>query len=214
MKGKQSPGAGVFVVEDDPGMSMLYRELLASIGLPAECFASGDDFLSKWSPAWQGIVVLDLLMPGTGGIDVLRRLRELDSRLPVIIVTAHGKVRSSVEAMKLGAVDFLEKPFSNAEFITAIQAMMLQFSQAAAIRALQTEAERALAALSAREHEVGRLIARGMTSREIGQLLSISPRTVDVHRAHVIEKLNCASSVELAAFFSRVSPEEGNASKS
>lgn len=197
----------VYVVEDDPGMSTLYRELLESTGIAAQFFSSGEDFFSAWSPAWQGGLVLDLRMPGMGGIEVLERLRGLDSPLPVIIVTGFGAVRSSVQAMKLGAVDFLEKPFVNEEFLAAVRAMLVQGRHNTVAHAMQDEWDVALATLSAREREISELIARGMTSREIGALLAISPRTVDVHRARALDKLKCSSSVELAAFLTRFSSD-------
>jgi two-component system response regulator DctR len=192
----------VFIVEDDPGMSVLYEGLLASIGVGARFFASGDEFFRAWSPDWKGGLILDLRMPGMGGLEVLRRLRALDSTLPAIVVTGFGEVRSTVQAMKLGAVEFLEKPFANAELIDAVQTMLEIGRQSEMAQAIRHEMETSLAALSRREREVADLIARGLTSREIAALLAISPRTVDVHRARVLDKLRCASSVELAALLS------------
>lgn len=206
MQGQHNLEPCVYVVEDDPGMSTLYRELLESSGFAAQFFASGEEFFSAWSPSWQGGLVLDLRMPGMGGIEVLERLRNMSSPLPVIIVTGFGEVRSSVQAMKLGAVDFLEKPFVNDEFIATVEAMLVQGHHNTLVHAMQDEWDAALATLSTREREVSELIARGMTSREIGALLTISPRTVDVHRARALDKLNCSSSVELAAFLTRFSP--------
>lgn len=201
----RNPDTCVFVVEDDPGMSVLYQGLLASIGVDARFFSSGDEFFAAWSPDWKGGLILDLRMPGMGGIEVLRRLRAMDSTLPAIVVTGFAEIRSTVQAMKLGAVEFIEKPFANSELIDAVQAMLVQGRQAGFAHAIRKDIEASVAALSAREREVADLIARGLTSREIAALLAISPRTVDVHRAHVLDKLKCASSVELAALLSRFS---------
>jgi FixJ family two-component response regulator len=208
MEGKNNPGICIFVVEDDPGMTMLYRELLASIGIAARFFASGEEFFSAWSAEWRGGLLIDLRMPGMGGIEVLRRLRAMDSHLPAIVVTGHGEIRSAVQAMKLGAIEFIEKPFTNSELIDAVHAMLEKGHQQEATHALRLEFEACLAKLSAREREVAELIARGLTSRDIGALLSVSPRTVDAHRASILVKLNCASSVELAAFLSRFSTRQ------
>ncbi|MBI5792475.1 MAG: response regulator transcription factor [Rhodocyclales bacterium] len=204
MQGKSNPDACVFVVEDDPVMSLLYRELLESIGVTARLFGSGEEFFAAFSPSWQGGMLLDLRMPGMNGLEVLRQLRERDCHLPVIVVSSFGDVRSTVQALKLGAVDFLEKPFANSEFIDAVQAMLVQGRQLSAAQAVRQEIQACLATLSAREREVTELIARGLTSREIAALLAISSRTVDVHRANILDKLNCSSSVELAALLARI----------
>lgn len=205
MQIKHTSKENIFVVEDDPMMSFLYSELLESIGLTALYFDSGEAFFAAFSPDWQGGVVLDLRMPGMGGIEVLRRLRALDCHLPVIVVTGFGDVRSTVQAMKLGAVEFLEKPFVKSEFIDAVQKMLTQGRKEHAVAAVQHEIQASLATLSSREREIAELITRGLTSREIAELLSISSRTVDVHRAHVLDKLKCSSSVELATLLARVS---------
>lgn len=201
---KHISNACIFVIEDDPGMRFLYGELLESISIAARFFVSGEDFLAAYSPTWHGGVVLDLRMPGMGGIEVLRRLGTLDCHLPVMVVSGFGDVRSTVQAMKLGAIEFLEKPFANSEFIDTIQTMLLQARQNHTAHAVQDEIQSCLATLSAREREIAELIARGLTSREIAALLDISSRTVDVHRGHILEKLKCSSSVELAALLARI----------
>ena len=202
---KHTSDDSIFVIEDDPMMNFLYSELLESIGLTARYFSSGEPFFAAFSPDWQGGVVLDLRMPGMGGIEVLRRLRAIDCHLPVIVVTGFGDIRSTVEAMKLGAVDFLEKPFVKSEFIDAVQKMLAQGRKDHAVEVMQHEIQTCLALLSSREREIAELIARGLSSREIAELLTISPRTVDVHRAHVLNKLQCSSSIELATLLARVS---------
>ena len=205
MQGKPNPEVCIFVVEDDPVMSLLYRELLESIGVTSRLFGSGEEFFAAYSPSWQGGMLLDLRMPGMSGIEVLRQLRARESRLPVIVVSSFGDVRSTVQALKLGAVDFLEKPFSNSELVDAVQSMLTQARQDREAQAVQQEIQACLSSLSKREREIAELIARGLHSREIGVLLAISSRTVDVHRAHVLGKLKCSSSVELATLLARIS---------
>jgi two-component system response regulator FixJ len=204
MQGKSNSDVCVYVVEDDPVMSLLYRELLDSISVRARLFGSGEEFFAAFSPTWQGGMLLDLRMPGMNGIEVLRQLRTLDCHLPVIVVSSFGDVRSTVQALKLGAVDFLEKPFANSEFIFAVQAMLVQGRHMSAAQAERQEIQACLATLSAREREITELIARGLTSREIAALLAISSRTVDVHRANILVKLKCSSSVELATLLARI----------
>lgn len=186
-------------------MVTLYRDLLASIGISTRFFSSGDEFFRRWSADWRGGLIVDLRMPGMSGIEILRRLQALDSHLPAIVVTGYGEIRTTVQAMKLGAIEFLEKPFANSELLEAVQAMLTQSSQDALAKTMQNEVAGCLAALSRREREVAELITRGLTSREIAQLLSISPRTIDAHRAQALIKTNCSTSVELAALFSRFS---------
>lgn len=193
----------IYIVEDDPGMVLLYTDLLASIGVPTRVFKSGEDFFRAWNPHWIGGVIVDLRMPGMSGIEVLRRLRALDSQMPAIVVTGFGEIRTTVQAMKLGAIEFLEKPFANSELLDIVQSMLERSRQHRVQHSLRQEVENCLASLSPREREVAELIARGLTSREIAQLLSISPRTVDAHRAQALAKTNCSTSVELAALFSR-----------
>lgn len=206
MQGKSNPEICIFVVEDDPVMSLLYAELLESIGVTSRLFGSGEEFFAAYSPSWQGGMLLDLRMPGMSGLEVLRQLRTLNCHLPVIVVSSFGDVRSTVQALKLGAVDFLEKPFSNSELVDAIQTMLTQGRQDREAQAVQLEIQACLATLSKREREIAELIARGLSSREIAALLTISSRTVDVHRAHVLDKLKCSSSVELATLLARVPP--------
>lgn len=195
----------VFIIEDDPLVILLYRELLASIGVQTRLFSTGEAFFHAWRPEWRGAVILDLRMPGMNGIEVLRRLRELGSTLPAVVVTGFGEIRTSVQAMKLGATEFLEKPFSNSELIEVVQAMLAKNRQFEAERSMRQEVEHCLSTLSPREREVATLIARGLTSREIATLLTISPRTVDARRAQALAKTNCSTSAELAALFSRFS---------
>lgn len=204
MDDKHNP-ATVFVIEDDPGMVTLYRDLLDSIAVATRFFPSGEDFFRHFSSDWQGGLIVDLRMPGMSGIEVLRRLRAMESHLLAIVVTGYGEIRTTVQAMKLGAIEFIEKPFANSELIEAVQAMLKQSRQDALEQTMHAEIGHCLATLSAREREVAELIARGLTSREIGQMLAISPRTVDAHRAQALLKTNCSTSVELATLLSRFS---------
>lgn len=207
MESKQKPST-IFVIEDDLGMVTLYRDLLASVGIATRFFSSGEEFFRYWSPDWKGGLIVDLRMPGMSGIEVLRRLRAMDAQLPAIVVTGHGEIRTTVQAMKLGATEFMEKPFANSELIDVVQAMLEQGRQDALKQSVRTEIKDALNTLSTREREIAELIVRGLNSREIGELLSISPRTVDAHRAQALIKTNCSTSIELAALFAHF-PESG-----
>lgn len=185
-------------------MHTLYGELLESVGIDARYFFGGEEFFAAYSPSWQGGILLDLRMPGMSGIEVLRRLRAMNCHLPVVVVSSFGDVSSSVQAMKLGAIDFLEKPATNSGFIDAVQAMLAQSRRDHATQDAQDAVQKRLAKLSGRERTIAESIANGLTSREIGGQLAISRRTVDAHRAHILEKLECSSSIELAALLARV----------
>jgi RNA polymerase sigma factor (sigma-70 family) len=188
----------VYVVDDDDELSELFSLLLDSVSLPHKRFASGEAFLAAISPSEWGCVILDLRMPGMGGMAVLRHLRDQRSALSVIVVTGHGEIRTAVEAIQWGAVNFLEKPFSNEELLTNVQRALAdsrsRYSQGERLRDLQRKYDH----LSARERQVAALVTRGLTSKEIADELGISARTVEVHRARILEQLECESSVEIA----------------
>lgn len=188
----------VFVVDDDDGMVELYESLLASVALPCQRFASGESFLAAWAADWWGAVILDLRMPGMGGMAVLQTLRERQSPLAVIVVTGFGEIRSAVEAMQHGAINFLEKPFSNEALLGNVQKAILDSRSRFAQRERQRDLARRYDALSPRERQIAGLVTRGLTSREIAAELDISMRTVEVHRARVLEHLECDNSIDMA----------------
>jgi len=135
-------------------MITLYRDLLDSIGVVTRFFTSGEDFFRAWTPEWHGGLIVDLRMPGMSGLEVLRRLRASNSQLPAIVATGYGEIRTTVQAMKLGAIEFLEKPFSNSELLEAVQTMLEQERQLALEQSVRAEMEASLNSLSAREREV------------------------------------------------------------
>jgi RNA polymerase sigma factor (sigma-70 family) len=179
----------VFVVEDDEAVRNSLAVLLRLEGLRAEGFASAEEFLAAVRPGWSGCLVVDLRMPGMGGLELLERLRELGCPLPAIIITAHGDVANTRSSFRAGAVDFFEKPVENAALLAAIRQAL---DRDAARR--REEGERAqvlerLARLTPREREVLDLVAAGRHNREIAGALGISPRTVEVYKARMMEKL-------------------------
>ena len=188
----------VFVVEDDNEMAYLYAALLDSISLSHQRFSSGEAFLAACQPDWWGAVILDLRMPGLGGLEVLQRARARAPALSILVVTGHGEIRSVVTAMQAGAAGFLEKPFSNEELLNNVHCMLSESRMRYVQKARQQGLQERFDALSLREKEVAALVSRGLTSKDIAEELQISVRTVEVHRGNVLLHLHCDNSVEVA----------------
>lgn len=199
MSSPATPYSGtVYVVDDDDELAELFSILLGSVSLPHRRFATGESFLAAISSSDWGCVILDLRMPGMGGMAVLRALRDIGSPLSVIVVTGHGEIRTAVEAIQWGAVNFLEKPFSNEELLSNVQRALADSRGRFSQRERQRELQGKVDLLSPRERQVAALVTRGLTSKEIAEELGISARTVEVHRARILEQLQCESSVEIA----------------
>jgi FixJ family two-component response regulator len=197
----------VYVVEDDDGMADLYGELLDSISLIHRRFSRGDAFLAEVQPDWWGAVILDLRLPGQGGMEILRKLCDSDSALSVIVVTGYGEIRSAVDAIQWGAANFLEKPFSNPELLANVERMVKESRARYAQRERRRDQMRRVSALSPRERQIANLVTRGLTSKEIAAELQISARTVEVHRASILDVLECDNSVEMAKLMLEIQQE-------
>ena len=180
----------VFIVDDDASVRDALSLLLSLRGHASATFASAEDFLAALQPAWRGCVVADIRMPGLSGLELQTALRARGIALPVIVITAHGSVAAAREAFLADAVDFLEKPFDGEQLLRAVE-------QALAGLPKPAEAARAPDALTAREREVMGLLVEGLHNRRIAETLGISPRTVEVHKARVLDKLGVASVVDL-----------------
>jgi FixJ family two-component response regulator len=188
----------VNIVDDDSTSLWLLQELLQGIGAELRAFDSAARFLDDYRPAACECLVTDLRMPEFSGLEVQRRLLERGATIPIIFVSAYSAIREAVTAVKLGAVDFLQKPVDGAELREKVQAALATSRELNARRREQSAREARLAMLSGREREVVEFVVAGKSSREIGELLSISPRTVENHRARAMEKLHVGSAVELA----------------
>ena len=187
----------VFIVEDDSAVRDSLGLLLGLQGFRTQAFSCAEDFLRVYQPAWAGCVLLDVRMPGLSGLELQETLRQQNLGLPVIIMTAHGDVATVRTALKSGAVDFLEKPVDPDALLVAVKTAL---DADAARRRAAHEAEgtqRRLSVLTARERQVMDLVAKGCHNREIATTLGISPRTVEVHKARVMEKLDVQSVPEL-----------------
>ena len=183
----------VFVLDDDDAVRDALGALLESCGLPFKTYASGEPFLAELTADTVGCVVLDVRMPGLSGLELQARLNRMNIPLPVIIVTGHGDLPMAVRAMKAGAVDFIEKPFDDEVILESIREALSRgtkmHADAASAKEVQTNLER----LTAREREVLEQVALGHPNKIIAYNLGISPRTVEIHRARVTEKLRARS---------------------
>lgn len=186
----------VFIVDDDASVRDSLALMLGLSGYRTALFADAEAFLAAWRPEWAGCVVADLRLPGRTGIELQAELGAKGSRLPFIIITAHGDVPTARTAFQANAVDFLEKPFDHAQLRAAIESA---FSMEG--RRLQRAAEAArLAVLTPRERDVLEEAAKGLHAKEIAAKLGISPRTVEVHKTRIMEKLGVRNVAELVRF--------------
>lgn len=187
----------VYVVDDDEPMRDSLVWLLESHGLSVKAYESAERFLEGYRDDMRGCLVLDVRMPGMSGLELYERLAARRSALPVIFVTGHGDVPMAVSALKKGAVDFIEKPFSDKEMLRLVaQCLELERSQ----REARTEEEavrRRMATLTEREREVMSLVVAGRTNRQIADALGISVKTVEVHRGRIMEKMEVGSLADL-----------------
>ncbi|MBL8382657.1 MAG: response regulator transcription factor [Burkholderiales bacterium] len=183
------PGCRVYLVDDDAAVRDALALLLGSYGLPVVPFADARGFLQSLRADWRGCLLADIRMPGMDGLALQRHLRESGSALPVIIMTGHGDVESAREAFRARAVDFLEKPIDHERLLRAIEEAFAREASARDDQAQRAEFARRLAVLTPREREVMDLVIAGRHNREIAALLNISARTVEVHKARMMDKL-------------------------
>lgn len=189
--------ARVYIVEDDDAVRESLQLVLESIGYRVTSFPSANHFIDAWNPEMAGCLVLDIRMPGMNGMELQRRLNERNSILPIIFVTGHGDVPMAVEAMQQGAVDFVQKPYREQELLEKIErAFGLDRDNRASLHSRQDIAAR-LASLTPRELDVLRLMVEGKANKVIAIDLDISQRTVEIHRARVMEKLSANSLAHL-----------------
>jgi FixJ family two-component response regulator len=189
--------ATVFVVDDNVGVRKSLRALLESAGLAVETYASGEEFLAAYDPERPGCLVLDVRLRESSGLDLQDDLRRCKVMLPIIVLTGHGDVSSSVRALKAGAVDFLQKPAPPKLLLDRIRAAIDIDCQARAMTTERTAVMERLAHLTPREREVMELLIGGKTSKEIAPAMNISIRTVEGHRRVVLSKMNVSSAAQL-----------------
>lgn len=194
----------VFVVDDDPSVRTALARLIKSVGLEVETFASAQEFLAHDHPDKLGCLVLDIRMPGLSGLDLQDELAAAGLDMPIIFITGHGSIPMSVRAMKAGAVDFLEKPFEDQALLDAVHKAINQDRQARLKQAETRKIQQRVGSLTPREREVLALVVTGMLNKQIAYELGMSEKTVKVHRARVMQKMQADSLADLVRLAEKV----------
>ena len=197
----------VFVVDDDESVRGSLRFLLRSAGLESRAFGSAPEFLGAYDPAQPGCLVLDVRMPGMSGLELQQELNLRGAVIPVIFITGHGDIPMAVEAMQHGAHDFLQKPFRDEDLIERVRRALAKDAKARAALEEHKVIREHLDSLTPREREVLVLMARGKPNKIMAHELGVSQRTVEIHRARVMEKSGASSLAELVRMVMDVEPE-------
>jgi FixJ family two-component response regulator len=193
----------LFVVDDDPSVRTALSRLLGAAGYRVESFPSADDFLAAHREDGPGCLILDVHLPGLGGLDLQEALSVSKCPLPIVFITGVGDIPTSVRAMKAGAVDFLPKPFESQDLLDAVARALERDAAARAGREESRKIAALLGRLTPREREVFALVVTGMLNREIADGLGASEKTIKVHRGRVMEKLGAASLADLVRLADR-----------
>src|ERR1700731_4615919 len=202
MKGAAVPT--VFIIDDDRGMRQAIQDLVESVGLRAESFATSQEFLNKRLTSDPSCLVLDVRLPQMSGLDFQHRLTEIGVQIPIIFITAHGDVPMSVRALKSGAVEFLTKPFRDQDLLDAIQQALQRDRVAREQQAEIHDLRERYHTLTAREREVMELVGTGLLNKQIASELGASEATVKIHRGNVMHKMQAGSVVDLVRMADKV----------
>ena len=196
----------VFIIDDDRGMRQAVQDLVESVGLRAESFATGQQFLNKRRTSDPSCLVLDVRLPQMSGLDFQQRLTEIGMVIPIIFITAHGDIPMSVRALKSGAVDFLTKPFRDQDLLDAIQQALQRDRVVQEHEAEVRELRERYQGLTAREREVMGFVVSGLLNKQIASEIGASEATVKIHRGNLMEKMQADSLVELVRMADKLKP--------
>lgn len=191
------PQSTVFVLDDDLDVRDSLRWLFESVDLPVEDFSNGEVFLAEYHSGRPGCLVLDVRMPRMDGLEVLKQLKYLHFCLPTIVITGHGDVPMAVKAMKLGAVEFIQKPLNHQYLLETVRRLLLMDREFRAEFGDPADFHKRFASLTPRELEVMRLLLRGQANKVIAIDMGVSVRTVESHRAQILEKIGVRSVTDL-----------------
>ena len=186
-----------FIVDDDEAVRDSMSMLLETVDLPHQCFSSATEFFEHYDGSQKGCLILDISMPGMSGLELQEKLNESNSLLPIIFITGHGDIPMAVEAMRKGALDFMRKPFQEDDLISRIQQAFDYEADTRNERSVKQLMLDKLALLTSRERQVFDLVAEGQANKSIAFDLSISERTVEVHRSQAMKKLEARTLAQL-----------------
>ncbi|MCP3869121.1 MAG: response regulator transcription factor [Gammaproteobacteria bacterium] len=189
--------ATVFVVDDDQAMRNSLKWLIESVDLEVKTYASANEFIRDYYPGRAGCLLLDVRMPGMSGLELQEQFIEQQINIPIIIITGHGDVPMAVRAMKAGAVDFIEKPFNDELLLESIRNALIMDVDQRTAQSVRADIATRLAHLTPREHEVMDMVTSGRANKDIAKTLGVSSKTVEAHRARVMEKMEASSLAEL-----------------
>ena len=191
------PDACVFVIDDDPTLRRSIEFLVESVGLQVDAFGSAQEFLDKADPTRHGCLVLDVRMPGMSGLDLLDLLKDRGFHQPVIVITGHADVPMAVRALQSGAVEFVEKPFTDQTLLDTIQQAIDEHAEERAATADRQIVRTRVGTLTPREREVMDLVGDGNANKQIAATLGLSEKTIEVHRSRVMRKMKAANAADL-----------------
>jgi FixJ family two-component response regulator len=187
----------VFIVDDDEPVRGALQLLMKSVGHDAKTFATGDEFLAACSPGISGCLVLDIRMPGMSGLELQEKLHQQGVNIPIIFITGHGDVPMAVQAMKQGALEFLQKPFREQDLVDLVNQALEKNENSHKLALQRTEIEPRIAKLTPREHQIMDMIVQGKANKVIAIDLGVSQRTVETHRTRIMRKMQAKSLAEL-----------------
>jgi FixJ family two-component response regulator len=199
-----TPGPTVFVVDDEEPVGDSIAMLLRTVGLATRVYRDPRRFLEEYRPEMPGCLLLDVRMPQMGGLEVQRELARRNLTLPVIFITGHGDVPMAVEAMRAGALDFIQKPFNDDELIRRVQKALEQDARERELLQRREEIESRWHGLTPREQDIARRIAAGKANKVVAAELGISVRTVELHRARILQKMEVRAVAQLALMLARL----------
>ncbi len=200
------PEPTVFVVDDDAQVRESLCWLINSVGLEVESYASAREFLDRYDREEPGCLILDLRMPGMGGLQLQQQLTAQGVIIPIIMISAYGDVPAAVQAMKAGAVDFIEKPFTDQLLLERVHQAIERDAQYRRQRRQRADFDARFALLTPRQREVLEMVVAGSATKQIAFQLGISPRTVEVHRSHIMETMQADSVADLVRFVMQAEP--------